>query len=332
MISFDLISERVIEALLDSADEGFDLDAHSYLSEVLYSFLALSEEMGEDAVGVCLFRNLLLVRIYDGNRYVFPFPIDITGDGGEVEACYAVGEYAVKEEIPLFFSDVEDDAFSVLKRVFKLVYAVGGSDGYFTVRVAGEAEAAFVKYSHLALVPSGDGFAVRQFYDYLPVIEKDALVIYPLAHLEDAEDYARLALDSELNRFWGYDLLADLKSTDPRRIFAENLRQMREGQILSFAISIGQTFVGEVLLYNFNLKGSAEVGIRLFADYHGQGIADRVIKMIVPFAIDIGLTALYATVDCENLRSMNFFAKYAVDSFEKKHPYNNREVTVFKLL
>lgn len=332
MISFEKLSESTVVSLLGQVDNIFDTDAHSYLAEALYSFLELSSEFDEESVAVCLFENFLLVRIYDGKRYVFPFPVDITGEGREKEACYAIAEYAMKEEIPLFFSDVDGVAFDFLKGIFKLVYAVGGSYGCYTVRAASEAEAAYVKYCQLALTPAEDGFFVHPFYDLLPKIEQDRLVIYLLTHLEDAEDYARLLSDTEVNRFWGYDALADFETTDPKRLFAQNYRQMEEGQILSFAISIGQTFVGEVLLYNFDLKGSAEVGIRLFSKYWGQGIAEEVVKMITAFAKDIGLSALYATVDCENVRSLAFFSKYAIDSFEKKHPYNNREVTVFKLM
>lgn len=332
MISFDIVSERVITSFLQSREDIFDNDELSYLSEALYSFLALSEEMGAGNVAVCLYEHFLLVRIFDGERYVFPFPINLSAYGGEGGACYAIAEYALKEEISLYISDVGEHEFALLKFLFRTVYKVGESEGYSTVKVVGEAEAAYVKYSHLALTPCKNGFEVHSFVELLPTIEKNRLVIYPMRYSEDAEDYARLSFDSRVNRFWGYDLLADLKSTDPCRIFAENLRQMEDGQILSFAISIGGAFAGEVLIYAFDLMGGAEVGIRLFPKFWGQGLASEVLKMIIPFSKDIGLSELVATVDCENVRSINFFAKYAIGRCEKKHPYNNRAVTVFKLL
>ncbi len=331
MISFNSITECERERLLQIAAPLVDADALSYLGEALDFFLELKERLGEENVAVCLYSGFLLARLFDGGDYFFSFPIDIVGEGDVEGACLAIADYVRKEEIPLYFCDVDEAGLSLLKGLFKQVKGIVEDGGISTVRILNEAEVSWEKYKSLLLIEENGEFEYNQASSRIPNLTSDSIALYPMRYDGDKEGYTRLVLEADTNRFWGYDPLSDITDKSPQDLFYENLKQMEDGRILSFALKQGSHFVGEALLYGFDFRGGAEVGIRLLSEYRGKGYAKRFLTALLLIAKDIGLARLFATVDIRNTPSLCFFSGYAEQRRRGKHPYIGSDVEIFTI-
>ena len=122
----------------------------------------------------------------------------------------------------------------------------------------------------------------------LPVIFTERLIIDRFAST-DMKEYAALATDEERNRYWGYDYKADLGSDCADAAHFDKVLTEDEGRGVAYSRKITDKagrFVGEAVLYNFRIDGSAELGLRITADSAGKGygresyraVADEAIK------------------------------------------------------
>ncbi len=92
---------------------------------------------------------------------------------------------------------------------------------------------------------------------------------------QDKELYAKLYLDGELNKWWGYDYREDLDGEQPTPDYFYNFQQKMKDkkEEYSFAVRIDGVMIGELVLHNFGYYGDLEMGFRFFKDCQGKGYA-----------------------------------------------------------
>ena len=92
---------------------------------------------------------------------------------------------------------------------------------------------------------------------------------------KDKEDYKRLYVDTDLNKYWGYDYKEDLGEKEPTADyfynFQNSLKEKKEEY--SFAVYENDNLVGELVLHNFDFVGGIEMGFRFFKESQGKGFA-----------------------------------------------------------
>lgn len=297
MLTFDILTkenaDEIIDRLLVKMPEA-DVD---YVGEIIQSLL-LDEEC---EYAVSSYRGCLLIRIFD-QKYMFLYPVAVMDDADEGIAAEHIRKYAVKEEIPLIFTDVPREGLSNLLPLFRHanIDAEDREGESFRVRIMSEA-------ALLEQIPTADYQDV-----FLDEITAD-----------DDQDYARLSKDKETNLYWGYDYSADVENPCDSyfREMAEN--EFYRGVALTFAVRYYGRFVGEASLYSFDLLGGAECSVRILPEYRGEGIAHMTLFALENVAREIGLTHLCATVDEQNIISKKLFDKHfgCCLFFDKKFNY-----------
>lgn len=123
----------------------------------------------------------------------------------------------------------------------------------------------------------------------LPVIFTERLIIDRFAST-DMEAYAALATDEERNRYWGYDYKVDLGEDRADAAHFDRVLTEDEGRGIAYSRKITDRegrFVGEAVLYNFRLDGSAELGLRITADCAGRGYGREAYRALADEAIKI---------------------------------------------
>jgi len=287
MISFTEIKDEesvdTVRKLFSSLDdEGMD-----GLEMMLGSFLALASEV--DGVAATESNGCLLVRIFDGGEYLFLYPFALDGDSDERGALLSISEYTRRELLPIRLTDVPREGIELLCDIFPHVDArvYEDDDDTFAAIVLNELDSA----------------------DTLPRLTRDGLVIEPLADT-DAADYARLCSDRVLNKFWGFDDLADNPTADPEQFILTAMRELNDGVALSLAVRREGKYLGEAVIYDFDYLGGAEIGIRILPEYHGERIGSRVLEMLIDYCRAIRLSTLRARVMTENTPAIKMTARY----------------------
>lgn len=283
MLSFIIINEEnkddILDRLLVKMPEA-DLE---YATEIIDSLLFDDEcEYAISASNGCL-----LIRIFD-KKYAFVYPVALSDDADESLAAYSLREYAVKEEIPLIYTEVPKEALGDLIPLFRHVNVdAQDEDGEsFVVKVVSEAG----------------------MLEAIPTLDYEDITLGEIYEDDDAS-YAELCKDMETNRFWGYDYSADEES--PEDAYFRNMAQNEfdRGVAIAFAIRVEEKFVGEAALYAFDLLGGAECAVRILPEYRGRGIATKTVYALKTVADSMGLLKLYATVDKQNEASKKLFDK-----------------------
>jgi RimJ/RimL family protein N-acetyltransferase len=140
----------------------------------------------------------------------------------------------------------------------------------------------------------------------------------------EKESYARLALDENNNRYWGYDYQNDLKAGEeatPEYFYEGVKSDLEEKRFVTYAIHDEKgSFIGEAVLYRFTSLKSAELGTRLFKEYQGKGYAKEALSLLLAYAKDVlSLKTIYVESYFENLpsihliESLGFFRESAHD-------------------
>ena len=129
------------------------------------------------------------------------------------------------------------------------------------------------QYHPIRLVPKRRAYCrvARKFT--FPTLFTPRLVVSELTK-EDMPSYVALATDEERNRFWGYDYKEDLGEDVPGAAHFERVLMEDEARGICYARKISDLsgkFIGEAVLYNFRLDGSAELGLRIAASEAGKG-------------------------------------------------------------
>ena len=105
-------------------------------------------------------------------------------------------------------------------------------------------------------------------------IRTDRLTISDITE-KDKDLYAKIYLDDELNKWWGYDYREDLKGEEPTPeyfySFQKKLKEIKEEYL--FIVRLNDIMIGELVLHNFGDDQSVEMGFRFFREYQGKGYA-----------------------------------------------------------
>lgn len=105
----------------------------------------------------------------------------------------------------------------------------------------------------------------------IPELKTERLTLTELRE-EDIPAYNALVLDAERNRMWGYDDVGGLGGTVEERSFYDVARRDFANRLaVNFAVRLEGKLIGEAVLYNFDGRGSAELGCRIDATYAGHG-------------------------------------------------------------
>ena len=165
-----------------------------------------------------------------------------------------------------------------------------------------------LRTSKLQYLPAELGAKVRirvrnelAYLDKIPLLTSERLTLDAMNE-GDKEAYNRLCLDDERNRWWGYDYRKDLKGELTEDYFLEVTKQDFQNKLaVNFAIRREGTFIGEAVLYNFDYKGSAELGCRILPEYAGNGYGAEAFRRAAEWSIyQLGLYRLKGKCYKEN--------------------------------
>lgn len=165
-----------------------------------------------------------------------------------------------------------------------------------------------LRTSKLQYLPAELGAKVRirvrnelAYLDKIPLLTSERLTLDAMTE-GDKEAYNRLCLDDERNRWWGYDYRKDLKGELTEDYFLEVTKQDFQNKLaVNFAVRREGTFIGEAVLYNFDYKGSAELGCRILPEYAGSGYGAEAFRRAAEWSIyQLGLYRLKGKCYKEN--------------------------------
>lgn len=283
MLSFKIVNEENREELLDALTIGMPDADGEYMSEIIDSLL----EDGECEYALSSSHGCLLVRIFD-EKYIFLYPVSVCEDADESLAAYAIREYAVKEEIPLIYTDVPGEELGNLIPLFRHanIDAIDNDGEAFTVKIMSEAS----------------------LFDEIPSLSYEGVCLNAITE-EDDHSYAELCKDNDTNAFWGYDYSADVENPEDSYFRETAEGEFARGVAISFAVRVNGRFAGEAALYAFDLIGGCECAVRILPEFRGSGVATRALLALRSFAERAGLTDLYATVDERNEASKKLCEK-----------------------
>lgn len=283
MITFvDIKNTETLHALIDRL--GVERD--EYLGELIESFTDLAGEVPEVALSFA--GGCMLVRIYDEDRYLFIFPIALSDDAYVAVALDALAEYIRREMLTFVMSDVPRDGLELVSAMFPHVDAMAyeDDDDLFAVAVKNELD------------------MVEEY----PTVTVGDVTLSPLTDADTAA-YTALCSDRELNKYWGYDDLADNPTADPEIFMLTAEREKRESIALSLAIRRDGRYLGEAVIYDFDFKEGAEIGIRILPEFHGGGLGLVALDGLIRYARELGLTTLRARVRAENTAAIRMTKK-----------------------
>ena len=142
----------------------------------------------------------------------------------------------------------------------------------------------------------------------IPTLKSERLTLDAIRD-SDAEPYGALCLDDERNRFWGYDYREDLTNPEGADFCRMASVDFEERRTLSFAVRLHGDLIGEVVLYRFDNRGSAEIGIRILPAYSGYGYGREAAQAAMDWALyGLGMTRVCAKCFRENLPSVKMLS------------------------
>ena len=232
--------------------------------------LDVYDELGLYAVGLFVRKKLvafsigeivddtLLIHIEKGlTKYNGVYP---TVYSGFVNLIYKNLGY------PLKFINREDDSGDPGLRTSKMQYHPVRIVNKYLVHIGSPA----AKTEPTVSLPSGD------------------IVLTELRE-SDKQAYFKLNTDIENNRYWGYDYREDIGITGPvdeNTFYDSVMYDMRAGDSINFAIRLlkDEEMIGEAILWNFTLDGTAELGCRIFPEHQRKGYGSSAFKTAADFA------------------------------------------------
>lgn len=127
----------------------------------------------------------------------------------------------------------------------------------------------------------------------------------------DAQAYCKLYTDAEINKFYGYDYREDFKGDAPSpQYFMEFMRSLKEKrEEYSLAVRKDGAMIGEIVIYNFDFFGGAEIGFRFFAEFRGKGYAAESVKAVTEDLFSLKAAKIKCRAFKENLASVKLIEK-----------------------
>ena len=145
----------------------------------------------------------------------------------------------------------------------------------------------------------------------IPTIKSERLVMKKIKKC-DTKNYGKLNLDDELNRWWGYDYRGDLNGVKPTKNYFYKVQKedFKNKTHICFGVYLKEKFIGEVVMQNFDFKGNAEIGMRIFKKYSGKGYAHEALKAVMKTMINkLSLEGIWAKCYKENIASKKALLK-----------------------
>ena len=295
MISFKPLSDdgasqawRDIRKALEAHPDGADA------TEIIVDIGTFAEECGH-SVSVLVYGNFVVARVFNGERYIFTFPIPFSDMAKECECrelLLELAEYSKRELIPLYLSDVPRDDLSLLTDLFPLLDAriYEDDEDLFSALVLNEC-------MELEDFPAteGGGISLRRIEE------------------KDKELYFELSTSDSVLKFWGYDAREDIVGATADDLLKEAYSEFQRGVAISLGIYEGERFLGEAVICNFDYFGGAEIAIRLLPSEQGRGIGSRTLELLVKLSRDIGLKEIRTMVHKENKGSLKMTGKYMAE-------------------
>ena len=140
----------------------------------------------------------------------------------------------------------------------------------------------------------------------LPEITTERLILRPVQD-DDAETYARLAGDTDRNKFWGFDYREIMPKDADIGWFLQSAREdfhYRMEMPLGIYLKESGRLAGETVLHRFGYHGEAEIGMRLLKEYEGYGYAQEAVRAYTDYAFSkLNLERVEAKCNVENIRS-----------------------------
>ncbi len=173
---------------------------------------------------------------------------------------------------------------------------------------------------------------VKTLFDKIPKdfeIKTERLTLSPIAK-EDKELYAKLNLDDDLNKWWGYDYKTDLNENIPNGDYFYNFQNLMKERKEEFdvAVKLGGQLIGELPLHHFDYFGGIEIGFRFFKEVQGKGYAVESATALIDF-IRESTNAKYIKSRCfkQNLPSKNLITKLGLKLVkeDQTHYYFKKE-------
>ena len=231
----------------------------------------------------------LLVRICDGGEYIFSYPYPLTESADEGGAIEEVAQYALREGLPLVFFDVPRESLPVLLTGFRHADIDAEDPFAETYKVTVKSECMLISEA--------------------PTVTWGAVTLRELED-RDKEAYAKICLDDENNKYWGYDFKEDEPNADADFFMRTAKNERAIGVAISYAVIFEGSFVGEAALYAFDCRGGAEAAIRILPEYQGRGLSGDILTALFEVCRKMGLIRLYADVYSENKPSIAFCGKH----------------------
>lgn len=241
------------------------------------------------SLGYSYLSDVLYIRIYDGERYVFPLPFMMSDEADARESCINLSAYTRRELIPLIITDIPRDELEFICDVFPHIDAAcyADDDDSFFVNVKNECDL----LSDVPSVSVGD-------------VTLDAITD------NDGEAYASLCSDDSLNKYWGYDVREDNPDGNSDYYLSVVNREFADGIAITLAIRYLGEFAGEAVIYDFDYLGSAEIAVRVLPSFHGKGVGSLAVSALLKLAKEIGLSSLRAEILNENVASIKMTSKF----------------------
>lgn len=261
-------------------------EAHPALRDVLETFDTPEEG---DEIAAADAHGCLLLRVLTSGRYCFCYPIPYAPGASVEDALTAIEEYAVAQEVPLFYINVASEDLPTLLPRYRHIRADVQDEGVYTVRVVTEGE--------------------RR--EQIPTLRGERVSLSALSR-RDIGRYAELCRDEETLRYFGYDYRADCPRARAVDFYRAAVREFSRGVAIPFAIRRGSRLVGEITLYAFDGRGRAEFSVRILPAYRRLGYAREAISLVTRFSFsDLGLVSLTARCRRENLPSATLLSSLA---------------------
>jgi RimJ/RimL family protein N-acetyltransferase len=141
-----------------------------------------------------------------------------------------------------------------------------------------------------------------------PTIVSERLTYSKISEV-DIPQYNILCLDDESNKYWGYDYRTACEKPSYEYFYQDQKSDFENRVNMSFAIRHDNEFIVEVILHNFDCKGTCEIGIRLLNNHKGMGYGREALNTIIRYALyELGLDAVYARCYKENRVSSNMLS------------------------
>ena len=271
MISFEILKNE------DLCKEEFA--KYSAFKEKILKALS---EFGDGNVAVYVEGERAVMRIYSEGEYLFS-PLRALSK----ELTQDIRSYSVREEIGLLFDSVTREELTLIKEIFPLVSSGEIADGLFSARILTEVD----------------------LLKRAPKIKSGKIRLSGIKE-KDIPSYAAVCRDESALLYWGYDYREDEPDADDLYFFKEQRRSRSLGVSLTYGVRYKRRLIGEASFYALDYLGGAEISFRLLPDYRGKGLGRATLEGLLFAAEKIGLSTLYATVDCRNTPSVSLLSEY----------------------